>query len=443
MEVVAEDLDRDLRLDARKQLIHPHLDGLRVAELHPGDGSELFPNRSNETFLGMRRRPLRTRRQQHVGIALTDPHGVRRDVRSAGAAHNMPDFRQLHDGLFNQLHGLQRLFERDRWDLKRLHDDRAFVHGRQELGAQRRHQRAGYHEQPGRGAQDDPRVIERPPKLGPVNPSYHIRRVRDLPTAEDRHRFEDQRRKNGNHGHGEYQRTAEGNANGVGQRREHLALHTLQRCDRDEHHDDHRHTKGYGPSHLGGRLAHHTATFPLSVLRTRKQPDRVFHQHNGAVAEHADGDGEPGQSHEIERHAEETHHEEGGEGRHGQLQRHQRRRPEVAHEENQNQQHQDGTLQQRATHGAEGRGHQLVAIVKGHYFHVRRQRLPSQLELLPHPVHHVTARPTAQHEHDAGYGLPTAVSADSALTDLGCELHFGHLPEHDRHAVAVSDHSAF
>ncbi len=208
----------------------------------------------------------------------------------------------------------------------------------------------------------------------------------------------------------------------------------------NEHHDDHEHSEGHGPGDLGGRLAHQTATLLFGALRTGQQADRVFNQHDGAVAEHADGDGQARKRHEVERHPEEAHDEEGGEGRHRQLQRHQNRRPQVTHEEEQHQQHEHSALKERPANGAEGRRHQLVAVVEGHDLDVGRHRLPGQVELFPHPGHNVTARPAAQHEHDPGHGLSAAVAADGALADLGRELHGGHLAEQHRDVVAVGDH---
>ncbi len=112
----------------------------------------------------------------------------------------------------------------------------------------------------------------------------------------------------------------------------------------------------------------------------------------------------------------------------------------MAHEEEQHQQHEDGSLEERPPDGAESRRHQFVAVVEGHDLDLGWQRLPGQFELLLDSGDHITARPTAQHEHDPGHGLPPAVAADGALPDLGRELHGGHLAEQHRDVVAVGNH---
>ncbi len=163
----------------------------------------------------------------------------------------------------------------------------------------------------------------------------------------------------------------------------------------------------------------------------------VLHQNDGAVPEHADGDRETGQGHQIGGHARLAHHKEGRQRGHRQLHGNQQGRAQMTHEEEQHEKDQNRALKQRSLDRSEGRLYELVAIVKGYDLDIGRERPARKLELLFDPAHHILARAAAQHEHDSSDGLPFAVAADRALPDFGRDLDPGHLREQNRHTVAI------
>ena len=190
-------------------------------------------------------------------------------------------------------------------------------------------------------------MIQRPGQQRPVDSPHQIRRMSEPPSLLLIPGYEDQGRQHRDQGHGEDQRSTEGNRDRVRQRREHPSLQTLQRGDRQEDHDDHRHAEDDGSQHLASRAPNDLAArFPSRSGRAQ-QPDRVFDQHDGAVPQHADGDGQTGESHQVRGHPDQSHDLECRQGGHRQLQRHQQGRTGTTHEEQQNHENQRRTLEQR------------------------------------------------------------------------------------------------
>ncbi len=74
--------------------------------------------------------------------------------------------------------------------------------------------------------------------------------------------------------------------------------------------------------------------------------DHVLHHHHRRVHQHADGDGQTAQGHQVGGQAELTHQDKGGQGRQRQHQGHGEGGPQIAKKQHQQHQHQHDRLAQ-------------------------------------------------------------------------------------------------
>ena len=171
-----------------------------------------------------------------------DAHRVRGDVRAAVAADDLDDLRQLLNRLLEARDSRDALGERDRRQLEGLHDDRALVHRRHELGAERRHQQRA----PRRPAARRPtRISDRgcaraQRSCGSIGGAEQLGRGPASVPREDSPGAQQQEASTGTTVSVRSSEQAESDRDRVGERREHLALHALERGDRQEDDDDHR-----------------------------------------------------------------------------------------------------------------------------------------------------------------------------------------------------------
>ncbi len=441
-QIVTEDLDRDLRLDAGQQFVDPHLDRLRVAELDAGNVLEFLTQGGDQFGLVFHRGPLVPGPENDVHVALPHPHGIRGDVRASRSRHDADDLGQFHDRRLDPPHGIQCLRQGHRGNLERLDDDRPLVHRRQELRSQRRHdQRRGDEENDG-ADRDDLGVFEDPPQLGQVDLPDQVGRVRDSPPTEDRRRLEQQRGQRRNQRQAQDQGGAQGDRDRVGQGCEHLAFHAAQRGDRQEDDDDDEDAEDDRPGDLEGGLPdHRTAVeaFPVHIALPRHQAHGVLDEDDGPVSQHADGDRQPRQGHQIGRQADHSHDQEGRQRRHRQLDDDEEGRTDVSHEKQQHEDDHDGALEESALNRTQGGFHQLRTVVEGGDRHIVRQRPLCNLELVLEACDDVLARCAPKHQYDAGDGLALAVAGDRTLPDLGTDDDRGDLTEEDGNTVPVRD----
>jgi hypothetical protein len=108
-------------------------------------------------------------------------------------------------------------------------------------------------------------------------------------------------------GDGQQHRAEKGEALGVGERVEELALLAGQQKHRHEGQDDDQHREEHRPADLGGGYQR-----VGEYLRGRKPPfqlllgpfavaDDVLRHHDAGVDQHADGDGDAGERHDVRR----------------------------------------------------------------------------------------------------------------------------------------------
>ena len=161
----------------------------------------------------------------------------------------------------------------------------------------------------------------------------------------------------------------------------------------------------------------------------------VFDDHHRRVHQHADGDGQAAQAHQIGREAEDAHENEGGQGREGQHDGDHQGRAQVAEKGEQEQDHQHDGLQQGLGHGADGPIDQVAAIVKG----LDGDALGQGRGDLGQPgldaLDHRARIGAAQAEDQALDGLPLAVLGDGAITGQGPKAHLGHVADAHHQAV--------
>jgi hypothetical protein len=99
----------------------------------------------------------------------------------------------------------------------------------------------------------------------------------------------------------------------------------------------------------------------------------VLDHHHGGIDQHADGDGQAAQAHQVGRQPEHAHQDEGGQRRQRQHQGHDQRRAQVAEEGEQQHDDQHDGFEQRLGDRADRPLDQIAAVVEGFDRDARRQ----------------------------------------------------------------------
>ena len=243
------------------------------------------------------------------------------------------------------------------------------------------------------------------------------------------------------HGERQQQRGRQGEHDGQRHRAEHLALQAFEGQQRQEHDDDDQDARGHRRGHLAGgakdqvqqRLAGRGAAFGELGL------DVLDHHHRG-VHQHADGDGEAAQAHQVGRQAHRAHRDEGGQRRQRQHQRHHQRCAQVAQEGQQQHQHQHDGLEESLGDGMHGPPDQLAAVVEGLHRHARREHRRQLGEALFDALDHLAGVGAAQAQHQALDGLGLAVAGDRAVAGEGADAHLGYVADPHDAAGAGLEH---
>ncbi len=124
-------------------------------------------------------------------------------------------------------------------------------------------------------------------------------------------------------------RPGHGEGLGEGEGMEELALLAGEGKDRDEGQNDNGHREKDRPSNQAGRITHGCGDEP-AIARVNPadldEAEGILGHHDGRIHQDADGDGDPGQGHQIGADPQVAHAEKGRQDGQGQRQRHNQHR---------------------------------------------------------------------------------------------------------------------
>ena len=211
----------------------------------------------------------------------------------------------------------------------------------------------------------------------------------------------------------------------------------MQSQHRQEGDGDHEQGEEGRPGDFLDRLDHHLAAIPRApgLLPKLQFLVGLFDHHNGRVNQLAEGDGHPGQRHDIGADA---HHAEGDEG---QQDRHRHgddrngRAGEVPEKDQDDEHHRDQDLDNGLLHGADGLVDQLRTVVDWNQLHARRK---ARLDLFDpgfHAADDVQSVGAVAHDDDAGDDVAVAVQVGDAAPQVRPHHHLAHVFDADLRAI--------
>ena len=113
----------------------------------------------------------------------------------------------------------------------------------------------------------------------------------------------------------------------------------------------------------------------------------VFHHHDRRVHQHADGNREATEAHQVGAHADEVHEDEREKSRERKRGCHHHGRAHVAEKEQEQHHDQDDRLGEGFRHGADRALHQVAAVVEDLHLHARGQPRRQLGKFFPHAFH--------------------------------------------------------
>ena len=432
-QVGIEDLDGHVAACAGQHFGDAHFYGLGEAVDEPWKALHDAAYGLGDVFLAAA--PLVARAQHQEGIGLVQAHGVQAQIVRARARDDGADLGHLlqQRALHAPVH-VQRSGQRDGGRLLQLHDHVALIHGGHEglAHGQVEHGRPG---QRCPGNAEDRRPVGQAPALHAFEAPGHAPHQPGFIAAM---RAQQQRGQRRHHGEGDEHRGPQRQHDGQRHRREQLALQPLQREQRQEHDGDDGHAGQHGHGDRRDRLADQhgpvlrrgtACCFDGRCARRliRQRGLYVLHHHHRSIHQHAQGDGQAAQAHQVGRQARMAHQQEGGQ--HGQRQRgrHHQGRPQPAQEQVERDQHQHAGLDQGAHHGARSARDQVAPVVEDLGAHALGQPGSQFVQPRLHGVHQAARIHPAQSQHQALHGFATPVAADGAVARGFAQAHGGHI----------------
>ena len=247
-----------------------------------------------------------------------------------------------------------------------------------------------------------------------------------------------QRGEHGNDGQRQQQRGGQREEDGQRHGGEQLAFQALQGQQGQE--DDHDH------QHAGADGQRDFAHGPVNAVQARHARLRVgamgldvFHHHHGGVDQHADGDGQAAQRHQVGAQAIRLHQQEGAQRRQRQDAGDHQRRAQLAQEDSQQHDDQHRRFGQRARDAGHGPLHQLAAVVEGADAGALGQAGTERVEARAHLPHHLLRIGAAHGQHQRLHGFAAPVLGDGAVARQLADAHRGHLAHVHGHATAPGD----
>ncbi|MPM54989.1 hypothetical protein SDC9_101772 [bioreactor metagenome] len=226
---------------------------------------------------------------------------------------------RLRNGLLHRQVDVQRALQPDGWRLLQLQQHIALVHGRHEgltgaaIGRNPRHQ-CGHRHHRGTLWMAQCGVQQRPvqPRCHAHHPGLAVRALLEQQRGQHRHQRERQQ-----------QRRAQREHNGQRHRRKQFALQPLQREQGQKRQADDENARSHRHGHLSRRRKDAMQARLLRPGRVRIQAaDGVFHHHHRRIHQHADGNRQAAQAHQVGAHARHPHQQKGAQRRQRHHQRH-------------------------------------------------------------------------------------------------------------------------
>ncbi len=223
---------------------------------------------------------------------------------------------------------------------------------------------------------------------------------------------------------------------------EQLALLAGQGEHRDESQDDDRHREKDRAAHQAGGIGdrgQHGPAIARVYAALLYEAEGVLGDNDPRVDQHADGDGDAGQRHDVRADPEVAHEQEGGQHRQRQRDRHDQDRPHVEEEQDVHKGDDDRLLDERALERVHRARDECRPVVKRDDPDARRQPGLQRADLLLDPGDDVDgAHPVARH-HDAANGFVRALDERRRAVRVA-NLHRGHLTHVDRDAIRCAHH---
>ena len=164
---------------------------------------------------------------------------------------------------------------------------------------------------------------------------------------------------------------------GEGQRMKHLAFHAGEREDRNEGENDDDHGEGDGPAHeprgIQRDLPDVFAIVAMLLLVLLCLANDVFGHHDARIDQHADGDGDSAQRHDVRRDARALHEQKRAQHRERQRNGDDQNAAEVPEKKNVRQRDQDDLFNQRVAQRVHGVIDENAAVVEGNDAARRRE----------------------------------------------------------------------
>jgi hypothetical protein len=322
------------------------------------------------------------------------------------------------------------LLDADRRQFFQLHDQVAFIHRRHEALAEQ-HKSAGRSEQGNHGADDEAAavgegsaqhaVVER--RQLSYQPGFVMYAALDQIRGE--HRY---------HGQREQQRGGERKNDGQRDRPEHFALQPLQGEQRQKDDDDDDDAGGDRRGDFAGGAENQVQRRQI-VRRLGELAFDVFNDHHRGIDQHADGDGQAAQTHQIGRKAGGAHQDEGGERGERQHQRDDQRRAQVAEEGEEQQDNQHDGFEQRFRHRTDSAVDQIAAVVEGFDADALGQGRGNFGQPGFDAGDHGLRIGAAQAEHQALHRFALAIFGDCAIAGQATKANFSDIG--NSHDVAI------
>ena len=442
-EIVPVEMDREVRRNARQEIVGVHLDGLAEGERSAGDAlAQGLVEFLDEALARVRGLPLLLGLEHDVDVAHVHAHGVDGDLGASRTAHDAGHLGELEERFLHLACLLRRLLEGHRRQPDHRRDHRSFV----ELG-----QEFASHLGGAADARDEREERREDHELRPAEPHAQRRRVdtpyrfhhRRRPITRRERQY---RRRDGRHERErEDERCREREEHRHGHGAEHAALDALQREDGHvDERDDHLAERGRAPD-LGRRGEHHLA--PLGVdegtaellAPLRHATKRVLHDDDRAV--HHEAEVDRAKAHQVARHAERPHPDERPDERQRDGHRHDGASAQIDEREEEDDEHEQARLDQVGRDGLDRAIDELRAVVVRVDDDPGRQRLLDRRDGVLHVVDHLPRVGAAQHhDHaDDSFFLAT-VARDRTVTDDRRLLDLAEVPHVERRAPALALH---
>ena len=314
LHVFAIQLDGDVRLGTRHQLVEPELYRLAEIELRPLDRLQRLLHLLHHLGTAGSRRPFLERLHDYHHIGILHRHRVGRHLRRPYLGNDMFDFGELlHQRLLRPAGKFDTLRQRTSGGKRHLHRKVTFIERRDKLRAQPGKQQQRSRQQRKSGTDRRPGMMQAETQAAFIKHIQLIeetvgkgRLCRDGP-------FQEERSHHRHIGKRENQRTDNTEDQRLCHRRKIFAFNPRQRQDGKEHNQDNQDGKG--------RTAHHAARpgfhFPVQFSLRERPPGKPFRidmrqypfkDNNRAV--HHDTEVDRPQAHQVGRHAEDAHQNE-------------------------------------------------------------------------------------------------------------------------------------